>query len=91
MVMVRSLQMPSKTIWRLRFLFGLGGLLVFPPLFIPFRSKTILRGPLTKSCVFRAGLLGFVKMGVSYASLEDCELLHPHDIFVATDISQAMW
>ena len=62
MAMIRSLQMKTQAKWKLRFLLGLGGLSVTA--YIPFTAWLT-------HC--RAGVFGFLEVGLAYSPGQECE------------------
>jgi hypothetical protein len=71
MAMIRSLNMKTEAKWKLRFLFGLGGLSV--------TAHPAFRPPLPLLWLTRrrAGVFGFLKVGLAYSPGQQCEWLPP--------------
>lgn len=87
MAMISSLHIKTEAKWKLRFLFGLGGLSVTA--YIPYTAfiPPIQLLWLTRC---RAGVFGFIKVGLAYRPGQECEWLplnhacpfSPHILFL---------
>lgn len=88
MSMIRSLRIKTQAKWKLRFLFGLGGLSVHT--FTPYTNfRRPLQLPKLTRC--RAGVFGFIKIGLAYRPDQQCKWLPSGDACpLLSVIQQAM-
>lgn len=68
-VMIRPLHLSSRLKWRLTFLFGLGVMSVI--------SRGVIIPCTDQDVWFRVGILGFIKVALTYSGGSLCKFIHP--------------